>query len=185
MDILEPEVTHDFLRGLLAGKGVVKSQKYYGDAKAFYAQEDKTLKADTLLYEVYTYAKGDCKVAGNLNWGMTVLKPVRIEGECNMTRGHFHEDMKCAEFYFGLAGEGLLLFMREDGSCFAEKVFPNSLHYIDGHIAHRLLNTGEDDFKVGACWPTVAGHDYQRIEAQPFPVRVFKRDGNIIVEEEK
>ena len=70
------------------------------------------------------------------------MEPVTIHGECNMTRGHFHMDWDCAEFYFGISGTGLLLLMDEDGKAWAERVAPGSLHHIDGHLAHRLINTG-------------------------------------------
>ena len=39
---------------------------------------------------VYSYSKGD-NILGNLQWGLTVLKPVYSFDECNMTKGHFHE----------------------------------------------------------------------------------------------
>lgn len=58
-----------------------------------------------------------------------------------MTKSHFHENMDCTEFYFGIAGEGLLLLMDETGQTWAEKIYEGSLHHIDGHIAHRLMNT--------------------------------------------
>ena len=65
---------------------------------------------DPVVYEVYSYSKG-ADVLGNLNWGFTVLKPVYSHDECNMTKGHFHSLKDCAEIYFGIAGQGLLLLM--------------------------------------------------------------------------
>ena len=41
-------------------------------------------------YTHLSYTKGDAK-RGNLNWGLTVLHPLCVAGECNMTRGHWHE----------------------------------------------------------------------------------------------
>ncbi|MCB6313949.1 cupin domain-containing protein, partial [Gordonibacter pamelaeae] len=82
-----------------------------------------------------------------------MLYPVLVNGECNMTRGHWHENRECVEFYFCLSGEGLLMLMDEDGTTWAEKTYPGSLHHIDGHLAHRLINTGEEPMKIGACWP--------------------------------
>ena len=118
-------------------------------------------------------------ILGNLNWGLTVLKPVYSHNECNMTKGHFHVNKDCAEIYFGIAGVGLLLLMDEEGHTWAEKVYEGSLHHIDGRIAHRLVNTGDEDLKVGACWPTSAGHDYHAIEKREFGYRVYKRNGQI------
>jgi glucose-6-phosphate isomerase, archaeal len=85
------------------------------------------------------------------------------------------------EIYFGLGGNGLLIYMDEKGECFAEKVCKGSIHYIHGEYAHRLINTGDIDFKVGAAWRKAAGHDYEAIENKNFPCRVYKIEGKIIV----
>lgn len=148
----------------------------------YYKNEDKGLDEDTTMYEVYTFSKGDSHQKGNLNWGLTIMKPVNVCEECNITRGHFHEDLSCAEFYFCLGGTGVLLLMDELGNCWAEKMEVGSIHHIDGKLAHRLVNTGDTELKVGACWPLTAGHDYRRIEEFPFTVRVYKRDGQIDIE---
>ena len=183
MKIYEPKAKHDFMNGILQGEAVEKSVKSYRDAKSFYKNIDANLDDDTIMYEVYSYTQGDNKT-GNLNWGLTVLKPINVLGECNMTRGHFHKDLNCAEFYFGLAGEGLLLLMDEDGTCYSEKVVCGSVHHIDGKVAHRLINIGDEEMKVGACWPVQSGHDYKRIEKFPFQVRIYKDTDKIRVEEE-
>lgn len=185
MEILEAKVNHDFFDGVVCGKEVATSKKLYKDAKHFYKSMDTSLNDDVVMYEVYSYSQGDPKKVGNLNWGLTVMKPVYVNGECNITRGHFHENLDCAEFYFCLGGEGLLLMMEEDGHCYAEKMSVGTVHHIDGRVAHRLVNTGSSDLKVGACWPTVAGHDYARIEKNPFKVRIFKEDGNLVFEDRK
>lgn len=122
-------------------------------------------------------------VPGELLWGLTILEPLCVSGECNMTRGHFHQDRNCAEYYFGLGGNGLLLLMDEEGTCHAEKVFKGSLHHISGKLAHRLINTGDEQLKVGACWSPAAGHDYEAIEKREFSYRVFKEDNEIICKE--
>ncbi len=183
MKIIDAKVFQDFKNGKIHGDEVVTSVKLLKDARHFYKSNDATLSDDTIMYEVYMYTQNNPKQVGNLNWGMTVMKPVYVNGECNMTRGHFHEDLECAEFYFGIGGEGLLMLMDENFNCTAQRVCEGSVHHIDGKIAHRLINTGETDFKVGACWPTTAGHDYKRIEEGPFTQRIFKIDGNIVSEE--
>lgn len=50
------------------------------------------------------------------------------------------------------------------------------------HIA--LVNTGNTEFKVQCMWPSHAGHDYKRVEEHSFAVRVFKKNGELKVEEE-
>ncbi len=159
--------------GILQGDPVSVSVKYYRDAKLFYQKEDQCLHDDTVMYEVYHYTRANGTYPGHLSWGLTVLQPVTVCGECNMTRGHVHTDKECTEVYLGIAGQGLLLLMDEDGKTWAEQVEPGSVHYIPGNLAHRLINTGEAVLKVAACWPTTAGHDYGRIERQPFGFRVF------------
>ncbi len=183
MEIKNANICHDYLNGVIEGQEVITSTKILKDARHFYECDDKKLSDDTVMYEVYMYSQGNSKQRGNLNWGLTVMKPVYVNGECNMTRGHFHEDLDCAEFYFGLGGEGLLLLMDDANHCWAEKVEVGSVHHIDGTIAHRLINTGNEEFKVGACWNTTAGHDYERIEDHPFTVRVYKKEGTIVTEE--
>ncbi len=175
MKVLEPEVIHHIQGGVLEGDNAEKYTKYYKEVKELYSgrRED-----DPVVYEVYSYTKG-ADVLGNLNWGLTVLKPVLIDNECNMTKGHFHVNKDCAEIYIGIAGEGLLLLMDEKGNTWAEKVYEGSLHHIDGKTAHRLVNTGDRDLKVGACWPTSAGHDYQAIQDKEFGYRIYKRGGKL------
>lgn len=167
-----------FLRhtDFLTGEGVVKATKKLKDA-AFFA--DKTgVDPELVLYDVY--AREDVKKPGELNWGLTVLHPVTVNGECSMTRGHWHEDTDAAEYYWCLGGTGLLYLMDEDGTAWCEEMAPGSLHHIPGTLAHRLVNTGDEDLKVAACWPTTAGHDYARVEATPFPERAYKEEGEIV-----
>lgn len=175
MKVIEPEVIHHIADGVIEGEKVEKYSKKYHEVAYLYEQPRED---DLIVYEVYSYSKGE-NILGNLQWGLTVLKPVYSFDECNMTKGHFHENKDCAEIYFGIAGEGLLLLMDEDGETWAEKVYEGSLHHIAGTIAHRLVNIGETDLKVGACWPTAAGHDYQAIERKEFGYRVFKRNGEV------
>ena len=155
------------------------SAKYYRDAKGFYQREDEKLKDDTIMYEVFHYTQEDDACLGHLSWGLTVMQPVTVCGECNMTRGHFHSNAECAEIYCGVDGHGLLLLMDENGKTWAEQVEPGTVHYIKGNLAHRLVNTGEEILKVAACWPTAAGHDYGRVERQPFAYRIFKSNGSV------
>lgn len=181
MNVIDPKVWFLFNDGVLDGEGVVSSRKYLKDMKSIYKKDIAYAGYDpeTIVYEVYSYGKGDESLKGNLFWGLTVMYPVYIDGECNMTRGHYHADRECTEYYLGVSGEGLLLFMDDSGNMWAEKVEPGSLHYVDGRYAHRLVNTGDTVFKVGACWPTAAGHDYVSVEKNEFPYRVYRIDGKI------
>lgn len=160
----------------LEGQGVVRSEKKLKDT-AFFADvtgEDPEM----VLYEVYAKTEDPCP--GELNWGLSVVHPVTVNGECAMTRGHWHENRDAAEYYWCTGGTGLLLFMDETGGAWAEEMKPGSLHHIPGRLAHRLINTGSHDLEVVCCWAADAGHDYAAVEAMPFPARCYKtKEGTI------
>ncbi len=162
----------------MQGEHVEKAEKPLRD-NAFLYLDSHGVDLDQITYTVYTHNVGDTQKLGDLYWGMTVLKPLTVNGEFNMTKGHFHVNRDCAEYYFGISGEGLLLLMNDKGETWAEKIFRGSLHYIDGKLAHRLINTGNECLKVGACWPTAAGHDYDAVMKHPFGYRVFKGPNGI------
>ncbi len=170
MKIVDSKVMFDFVEGMLDGEGVSKTQKFYRDIKHIYKNIDSSIDDNQVMYEVYTYEPG------TLNWGLTVLYPISICKEYNMTRGHFHLNLNCAEYYFCLKGEGLLLLMNEHGECWSERMQRGSIHYIDGTLAHRCINTGETELRIGACWPSDSGHDYDRIEKFPFTQRIFEEN---------
>lgn len=178
--IIEPKAVHDFYNGVIEGELVITSRKLLKDILAAYEAPDGAENGEQVMYEVYCYEDKENSQQGSLSWGLTVMYPERVNGECNFTRGHIHEDTSCGEFYFGLSGEGLLLLMDMEGNAWAEKIYPDSLHYIDGRLAHRLVNTGDQVLKVGACWPPRAGHNYEWVEKHPFPVRVYKKNGEIV-----
>ncbi|MEY8323752.1 glucose-6-phosphate isomerase family protein [Lachnospiraceae bacterium 54-11] len=182
MKIIEPRA--GFMEGVIKGKEVSFYKKTLGEMKDAY-RDTSGMEPYTLLYTTYSYEAGDSKKAGDLYFGLTVLEPVTVNGECCMTRGHFHLERNCAEFYFGISGSGLLLLMDDEGKTWAEKVEKGSIHHIAGNLAHRLINTGDEQLKVGACWPTVAGHDYEAIEKRNFGYRILKKDGKIAWEDDR
>lgn len=163
------------------GKHVQTSSKTYKDAKRFFKEVDENMSDDTIMYNVYSISA--LPQQGKLNWGMTILNPIYVHDECNMTRGHFHEDLNCEEYYWCVSGEGLLMLMNEEGKCWCEEMKVGSLHHIASTHAHRLINTGEEELKVVACWPAHAGHDYKRIEEHPFKYRIYKKSGKIQIKE--
>lgn len=178
MKIKEAKYNQDFFNGVINGENIESYKKLYKDISFAYDSEDETLDDNTEMYKVYSFDEGG---ENTILWGLTILHPITVAGECNLTRGHFHMDRSEPEIYFGLSGNGLLMYMDDDGECFAEKVSNGSIHYIDGKYAHRLINTGDIDFRVGAVWRKVAGHDYNAIENKNFPYRVYKINGEIIV----
>lgn len=184
MKMIEPQAIYSPAQ-ILEGKNVTHTCKHYAEAMGFYHSASACLPAATKMYEVYSYTTQDDAYPGHLSWGLTVLYPLMVDGECNMTRGHFHSDTRSGEFYYGLQGQGLLMLMDDAGTTWAEKVFPGSVHSILGTLAHRLINTGDEALSVAACWPNGAGHDYQRVEKQPFGYRVYKNEQGICIEKAK
>ena len=165
----------------IIGLSTIKSTKTYGDAKSFYQTVDNNLSDDTIMYDVYRTTNETPSAKQDLMWGMTVLYPVLVNNECNMTRGHFHQDPDRSEVYYGFDGEGLLLLMDKDGNTWAEQVFKGSIHLIDGQHGHRLINTTSDKpLKVIACWSKHAGYDYEYVEQNPFSYRVFLEKEKIV-----
>jgi glucose-6-phosphate isomerase len=161
----------------LNGPGVKRSRKTLGDLAGVFANDSAraALPPETLAYEVLMHAAVPEDTAGGLFFGISLLSPGNVDGECFMTRGHFHAKSDRAEYYWGISGTGLLLLMTRDRACRVEEVRPGSLHYIPGETAHRLVNTGDERLAVGACWPSDAGHDYASIARDGFSLRVYRR----------
>ena len=185
IDICKTHV--DVTTGSLSGDGVSTSDKKLCQIAHLFRDRNALSRMDPeiVVYSVQCHEATAAGTAGGLFFGTSTVKPGRVGDEYFMTKGHFHARRESAEYYWGISGTGVLLLMDEDGVCRAEKVAPGTLHYVPGRIAHRLINTGEDDLVVGACWPSDAGHDYGSIETRGFPVRVVCRDGSPALEEDQ
>lgn len=163
---------------ILRGEGVKKYTKKVNELASVFLNSEMAKENDEVAYEVYSINISEDNDE-SLQYGVTVLKPVTVDGECVLTRGHFHADSSYGEVYLGLSGEGFLLKWDGNEEVVLEKVIPGSVHIIDGKEAHRLINIGETNLSVGAIWSKNAGYDYNTIEERGFPVRVFKNNGQI------
>lgn len=183
-----------FIHDLLVGDQVTKNSRILADLKGVFQDEQsyEAMDSKTLLYEVYSYlpvadgatgtdgvagATGTTGLAGALNFGITHLYPGKVGQEYFMTKGHFHAQDDRAEYYWGIEGEGVLILMDHQRNIWGEKVFPGSLHYIPGGIAHRVANTGHKVLSFGACWPSDAGHNYEDIARNGFSARLMEVEG--------
>jgi glucose-6-phosphate isomerase len=72
----------------------------------------------------------------------------------------------------------MLLFMDEQRRVWAERMYPGSLHYIPGRVAHRVANTGSRILSFAACWPSDAGHNYAEIAENGFACRLMDENGS-------
>lgn len=155
-------------------------QTTIGDLAGIFADASAqtALPSDLVAYRVAWHQAVADGHPGGLLFGWTELQPGKVGDEYFMTRGHFHAQRDTAEYYWGLTGSGLLLLMDEDRQFRSEIVHPGSLHYIPGKVAHRMINTGSDVLRFGACWPSDAGHDYTSIAAHGFSARVVQHNGS-------
>ena len=185
MDITEIKTAYVPATGALSGEGVTHSAKKLSAVTGIFKDQAAAAAMDpeTVVYEVAAHMAVPEGLAGGLFFGTSCIHPGKVGDEYFMTKGHFHNRRETAEYYWGIAGTGVLLLMDEAGSCHGEQVAPGTLHYIGGRIAHRLVNTGDVDLVVGACWPSDAGHDYGSIETGGFPLRVVCREGKAALAE--
>ncbi len=165
----------EFISSTLSGEPVETMLRRIGDMQGVYADTLAFSAADLIeiVYKVDSYTPVEPGTEGGLMFGITHLMPGRIGAEYFMTKGHFHAKRDRAEFYWGLAGQGVLMLMDADGKSRTEEVRSGSLHYVPGHTAHRLVNTGGEVLDVAACWPSDAGHDYGIIAESGFSLRVL------------
>ncbi|RIJ50821.1 cupin domain-containing protein [Maribellus luteus] len=170
----------------LEGKKVESSIRYLSDMEAVFMDKVafSALDPQQPVYEVDCYFPVADNKSGGLFFGLTRIFPGKVGGEFFMTKGHFHSNNDTAEFYWGIKGKGLLLFMDKTRKVWAEEMTEGSVHYIPGNTAHRVINTGVEMLSFGACWPSDAGHDYGSIEKEGFSARVVEKDGKLIIIEE-
>lgn len=162
-----------------------KKEKLIGQLQGVYQHDIPQALQDEIAYVVKLESPSKQAVEGTLQFGVSYLHPYQIQGECSCTKGHFHANKDYDEYYFGYAGEGYLLYWDGKDEWFAQKVYPGSIHHIDGKYAHRLINTSKSEvLKVGACWNVLAGYDYGSIEQTGFPVRVFLEDDQVVFKQQ-
>jgi glucose-6-phosphate isomerase len=182
-EIHKPEVFFDLKTGKLNSQQTVASKKEIQQLAGVFADETERQKMNPseIVYAVESYLPVAEGKQGGLFWGVTTILPGKVGDEYFMTRGHFHAEPDTAEFYWGMLGEGVLIYMDEDGNSWAEAMSPNSLHYIAGCVAHRVANTGSEPLVFGACWPSDAGHDYETINKKGFSARLVEKDGKPVL----
>ena len=192
----------DLLSGYLSGDNISESKRTLGDLKNVFQDEAARAQMNpaTIVYEVQSHMAVKDGTPGGLFFGTSNVMPGQVGGEYFMTKGHYHARRECGEYYWCIQGTGALIlmdesgkcwfepmqpgslhyipgYMDESGKCWFEPMQPGSLHYIPGYIAHRLANTGDTPLRVGACWPSDAGHDYASIAEHGFTARLMNVGG--------
>lgn len=163
----------------LEGNGVVPSVRTLGDIIGIFEDREAASGMDMAqtAYSVSSAFPVPEGTPGGLFFGITRIMPGKVGNEYFMTKGHFHRNEDTAEFYWGVEGEGVLILMDRNRNVWAERMFPGSLHYIPGKVAHRVANIGVTPLVFDACWPSDAGHNYEEIAAGGFAMRLKEVNG--------
>jgi len=179
LEISKTPVTLGLTNYGLTGEPIINQQRTLKEiASIFQDREAATqFSDDAVAYTVQSWSPVADGTLGGLFFGASTIFPGKVGNEYFMTKGHFHSLGDRAEFYWGVQGKGMLILMDRNRKVWAEEVYPGSLHYIGGEIAHRLANTGDENLIVGACWPADAGHDYEKIAVNGFAARLVEVDG--------
>ncbi len=179
LEILKSPVELSLENYAMTGVPVINQTRKLKDIPGIFADEKTYSKMDQeqLAYKVQAWLPVAEGTPGGLFYGASTIYPGKVGNEYFMTKGHFHSQSDRAEFYWGVQGKGMLILMDRERNTWAEEVYPGSLHYIGGEIAHRLANTGNENLVVGACWPSDAGHDYDEIASTGFSARLLEIDG--------
>jgi len=178
-DCMSPGIQIEWLTGIMRGAAVQQATKTLGDLAGIFHDTDSFRRMDesTVVYRVQWAEPVVQGTEGGLFWGSTIIQPGRVGDEFFMTHGHFHAKRDRGEYYGAISGKGLLMLVDEDRAIRTEAIFPGSLHFIAGGLAHRVVNTGDDPLIFWACWPSDAGHDYASIKTKGFGARVLLRNG--------
>jgi glucose-6-phosphate isomerase, archaeal len=149
------------------------------DLKGIFRDEASrsALPQSTIAYSVQSFFPVTEGTNGGLFWGSTFIEPGMIGDEYYMTKGHFHAVIDRTEIYMGVAGEGALILMDQNGKTWCERMHSGSVHCIPGRVAHRVANIGSEKLSFVACWPADAGHDYETIAKDGFTARLRNVNG--------
>jgi glucose-6-phosphate isomerase len=154
------------------------------DMRGYYADEQSlqqliAAEGDPIHYE--TFESPVPEEYGQLKFCISKLYPGLVGDECFMTKGHYHTTVETGEIYLCLRGAGLMLMKTAAAACASEEFRPGGLVYVPPYWAHRSVNTGDEPLISLCIYPGDAGHNYGDIKTSGFPMRVFRREGRIIV----
>lgn len=172
----------------IRSKEVVEQFRSLKDIHSIFKNQSSYEKMDPnqVAYTVQYWLPVKEGTEGGLFWGTTNLHPGKVGGEYFMTKGHFHSNASRAEFYWGVQSKGALILMDENRNTWVEEMYPGSLHYIPGSVAHRVANIGDGILIFGACWPSDSGHDYASIAENGFSARLMEVDGKpVLIKEDE
>jgi glucose-6-phosphate isomerase len=187
LKVVDPSVALSLSDFSLNGDPVINQTRKIKDLSGIFlgVKAFVEMNPEQLVYIVQAWLPVEDGTPGGLFFGTTTIFSGKVSNEFFMTSGHFHAQSDRAEFYWGIQGKGMLILMDRERNTWAENIYPGSLHFIGGDIAHRLANTSSENLIVGACWPSDAGHDYQEIFINGFSARLIEVDGKPVLVESK
>jgi len=104
LEIIEPTLYVDYTNGEITGKDVLNPIKKLKDLPNIF--EDKNafseIDGEEIIYEVQAILPVKEGIEGGLFYGKTIINPGKVGDEYYMTKGHFHEKIDRAEFYWEL-----------------------------------------------------------------------------------
>ncbi len=161
LEIINSPVELNLENYAMAGAPIINKERKLGDLAGIFQDEIAFSEMDKEqpAYTIQAWLPVAEGTPGGLFFGVSTIYPGKVSNEYFMTRGHFHLQPERVEFYWCIRGKGSLILMNRERNTWAEKVYPGSLHYIGGETAHRLVNTGNQNLIVGACWSSDAGHN--------------------------
>jgi glucose-6-phosphate isomerase len=167
----------DLATGIISGAAVTEARKTVGDLRDYWAEDSAIVDPCEVLYRTQTLWSAPDGTEGAVLWGNTVLMPGRVGEEFFMTRGHRHVKTSHGELCVTVSGRGALLLMDAGRATRMEEMTPGSTHWIDGTLAHRTVNTGEEPLIFLCAWPADCGHDYEEILAHGFSASLIDAEG--------
>jgi glucose-6-phosphate isomerase len=168
----------DLATGVIEAPTIVQERRL-SDMRGLYADpaaEAALADANPLIYRVYE-ATTNPETAGQLRYSTTVIEPGTVGDEYFMTKGHYHAKGECAELYFGLSGEGILILQTPEGVVNVQPMVAGAASYVPPFWGHRTINTGSVPFVFFACYPAEAGYNYGAIAESGFGSIVVARAG--------
>lgn len=157
--------------GQLSGDAV-RSTRTVGDLLDYWGDRDAAQAiADTPLYETETYFSKPDGTEGAILWGSTRLFPGNVGGEYFMTRGHWHLKPTHGELIIVVSGTGLIALMDQDRVTTTVTLQPGTTYHIDGTLAHRTINIGNEPLVFWCAWAADCGHEYDSILRDGFSER--------------
>jgi len=155
-----------------------------GDLAGYWGSPEHIGDPGQILYTTQVFQSGQDGEEGVVLWGNTTLMPGRVGEEFFMTRGHRHLKASHGELCVTVSGKGALILMDAARTTWMEEMSPGSTHWIDGKLAHRTVNVGEEPLVFLCAWPADCGHDYDEIAAQGFGARLVHDNGGHVLRSE-